>query len=158
MLRDLRPYVCTYQDYSEAIRLFDTRQDWVAHEDSCHRRIRRCLEHPEATFLTVGAYKHHIEAFHASNRTELQSTELLRIGESASELADRPCPICLTEITDASRLQYHIAAHLIRIALFALPRSTDIFRRKPPRMSGAGSLRALSLSATIQDKSPDTTP
>lgn len=125
MLRDLRPYVCTYQDCSEATRLFDTRQDWVAHEDSCHRRIWRCLEHPEATFLTVGAYRHHIEANHVSNRTELQSTELLRVGESVSEVADRPCPICLTDITDASGLQHHIAAHLIRIALFALPRSTD---------------------------------
>lgn len=125
VLRDLRPYVCTYQDCSEATRLFDTRQDWVAHEDSCHRRIWRCLEHPEATFLTIGAYKHHIEAFHVSNRTELQSTELLRVGESTSEVADRPCPICLIDITDASGLQHHIAAHLIRIALFALPRSTD---------------------------------
>ncbi|KIY01465.1 uncharacterized protein Z520_03017 [Fonsecaea multimorphosa CBS 102226] len=125
LLRDLRPYVCTYRDCSEATCLFDTRQEWVAHEDSCHRRIWRCLEHREATFPTVAAYKHHIRDMHESNGTELESTELLRIGESAPEVADRPCPICLADIPEAKDLQQHIAAHLIRIALFSLPRSTD---------------------------------
>ncbi|KAH0844216.1 hypothetical protein FOPE_08556 [Fonsecaea pedrosoi] len=113
------------KDCSEAICLFATTQEWIAHENSCHRRIWRCLEHPKATFLTVTAYKHHIREAHASNRTELESTELLRAAESVSEVADRPCPICLDHIPDAAALQDHLASHLRQIALFSLPRSTD---------------------------------
>ncbi|OAL28229.1 hypothetical protein AYO22_02935 [Fonsecaea multimorphosa] len=94
------------------------RKTWRTH-------LLRDLRPYVSTFPTVAAYKHHIRDMHESNGTELESTELLRIGESAPEVADRPCPICLADIPEAKDLQQHIAAHLIRIALFSLPRSTD---------------------------------
>lgn len=51
--------------------------------------------------------------------------DLIRLGESVPDSADRPCPICLVRISTSKELQNHVASHLIRIALFSLPRSTE---------------------------------
>lgn len=37
VLRDLRPYVCTYEDCTEADQQYDSIKDWVSHEVNTHR-------------------------------------------------------------------------------------------------------------------------
>ena len=125
LLRDLRPYVCTYEKCVDADRPYDTRRDWIAHEISSHRRIWRCLEHADLTFQNLKAYEEHLQEEH-QHEEQLQSSQLLKAGESTSVLPDRPCPFCQVELSSAAALQDHIAFHLERIALFALPRSTGV--------------------------------
>ncbi len=125
LLRDLRPYVCTYENCVDPDRPYDTRKDWHVHESSSHRRLWRCLEHSELTFQHLTAYEKHLREEHKGEE-ELQSFQLLKAGESTSGLPDRPCPFCQVEFATAAALQDHIAFHLERVALFALPRSTGV--------------------------------
>lgn len=62
---------------------------------------------------------------HLLDSQTFQMADLLRLGESVPDTADRPCPICLVHISTGKELQNHVASHLIRIALFSLPRSTE---------------------------------
>jgi hypothetical protein len=125
LVRDLRPYVCTYEKCVDADRLYDTRSDWILHETSSHRQIWRCLKHANLIFQHLKDYEYHLQEEHL-HEEQLRSSQLLKAGESTSELPDRPCPFCHAELSSAVLLQEHIARHLERIALFALPRSTGL--------------------------------
>ena len=125
LVRDLRPYVCTYEKCVDADRLYDTRSDWISHETSSHRQIWRCLKHANLTFQHLKDYEYHLQEEHL-HEDQLQSFQLLKAGESTSELPDRPCPFCHAELSSTVSLQEHIARHLERISLFALPRSTGL--------------------------------
>lgn len=109
MLRDLSPYVCTYEICNQADELFTTRREWMAHEDHFHRGGEQCLDRNDEPLSSSRAYdnyprKNDEEVIHARS--------------------DRNCPICDASIELKSHLQNHIAAHLERIAIFSLPRST----------------------------------
>ncbi|ODM22487.1 hypothetical protein SI65_00075 [Aspergillus cristatus] len=39
VIRDLRPYVCTYADCSMADQLYDSLTDWMSHEAATHRAV-----------------------------------------------------------------------------------------------------------------------
>jgi hypothetical protein len=82
------------------------------------------LDHANATFTSKRDYEIHIQKEHSDASKYLQSPELLKAGESTRLQSDRPCPICGKEIPFALDLQYHIALHLERLALYSLPRST----------------------------------
>lgn len=140
LLRDLRPYICTYEHCADAKNLYDTRNEWAAHENSVHRRTWRCPEHAEITFQNRAAYEDHLKIQHPQE-AKLQSFQIMRAGESTTSLPDRPCPFCQTEFPSSSTLQDHIAFHLERIARFALPRSTGV--DDEPTSSDNGSADAI---------------
>ncbi|KAL8911247.1 MAG: hypothetical protein Q9171_003545 [Xanthocarpia ochracea] len=75
VVKDLRPYSCTFRDCATGGQLYDSSKDWLHHEAQQHE----------------------------------------------ADMNHRFCPFCFA---DAST--QHIAEHLIRIALFALPRSTGL--------------------------------
>ena len=74
-MKDLRPYVCTYDDCDTGNQLYDSMKDWLGHEAQMHQ----------------------------------------------ANVNLRQCPFC-PETSNA----HHIAAHLRRLALFALPRSNNL--------------------------------
>jgi hypothetical protein len=82
------------------------------------------LDHANATFTSKRDYEIHIQKEHSDASKYLRSPELLKAGESTRLQSDRPCPICGKEMPFALDLQYHIALHLERLALYSLPRST----------------------------------
>ncbi|KAL8861931.1 MAG: hypothetical protein Q9178_001801 [Gyalolechia marmorata] len=75
VVKDLRPYNCTFRDCATRGQLYDSSKDWLRHEVQQHE----------------------------------------------ADMNHRPCPFCFA---DASA--QHIAEHLRRVALFALPRSTGL--------------------------------
>jgi tetratricopeptide (TPR) repeat protein len=123
LIHDLRPYVCTYEVCSISDQQYDTRQDWIAHEDSYHRKVWRCPEHPGEFFPQLGLYRAHLENRHLDYTNDGVQKAMITTGESTLTVPDRCCPICLYAPQNLSELQKHIALHLERIALFALPRS-----------------------------------
>jgi hypothetical protein len=125
LIRDLRPYICTYEDCKSANQLYDTRRDWIQYENSFHRRIWRCPEHPDLLFLDIQTYQQHLHSEHAQDSKAMSSEWVLQASETISTLADRCCPICSLYLEHARPMQNHIALHLERFALFSIPRSVD---------------------------------
>lgn len=119
IIRDLRPYVCTYEQCLNSEQLYDTRDDWIQHEMSTHQRIFRCFEHEEEVFTTMAAYDEHVREYHG------QSAVSSKFATSIMRNAHRSCPVCSVVLGSIQKLQSHIALHLERFAMFALPRHTD---------------------------------
>ncbi|KAF3250365.1 hypothetical protein TWF128_007521 [Orbilia oligospora] len=122
LIRDLRPYVCTYENCTTPNQLYDTRQDWLHHEGSIHRRVFLCPKHPHQYFLSLSDYQEHIFDGHLSSDGNVPINLIIQSNESTLTTPDRPCPICLAWIDDMGALQKHIALHLERFAIFSLPR------------------------------------
>ncbi|CCD46248.1 similar to transcription factor Zn, C2H2 [Botrytis cinerea T4] len=111
IIRDLRPYICTYEDCKNPNQQYDTRQDWISHENSSHRNFDQ--------------YRDHLQTKHSNYATDETGNLMNKAGESTFISPDRCCPICLLSIETLKALQSHIALHLERFALFSLPRSID---------------------------------
>src|SRR5271170_5162847 len=73
LVHDLRPYICTYEDCRNPDQLYDTRQDWIQHENSSHRRVLRCPEHPDQTFPKLKEYQEHLRNGHADYSDEISA-------------------------------------------------------------------------------------
>ncbi|KAL6876222.1 hypothetical protein HDV57DRAFT_510564 [Trichoderma longibrachiatum] len=118
VIRDLRPYVCTYERCSTAEQLYDNRDDWIQHETSAHHTILRCPKHEGETFTTKEAYETHIHEHHHGE------TLPLSLAQSTLDI-HRGCPICSIGLQTTQKLQSHVALHLERFAMFTLPRSVE---------------------------------
>ena len=82
------------------MQLYDSLSDWISHE----------MEHDSSFQLGGAAYWHH------SHQTLDAIPEQVYI---------RKCPFCSKAFNLESSFHHHVAAHLVRIAIFALPRSTS---------------------------------
>ncbi|KAI5810621.1 hypothetical protein BZA77DRAFT_391361 [Pyronema omphalodes] len=120
VFRDIRPYVCTFRNCSQASRLYSSRHEWFHHECEFHRREWPC-EHCDEVSSSCQDFKDHITKRHR---------HLLRI-ETMAVLVDRservvessqPCPLCPETLTPKA-LQRHLGKHMQQIALFVLPGS-----------------------------------
>ncbi|MBE3044226.1 hypothetical protein IMZ48_16980 [Candidatus Bathyarchaeota archaeon] len=123
ILHDLQPYVCTYRDCPHPNGLYRSRSQWVKHEESVHRQCWRCFEHPNHTYTSAAGLRGHLGTDHSGNLTEEQIDDLVNV-YSSTLIDDRAyCPVCFLEQPFATGIANHIANHLERAALFALPRS-----------------------------------
>lgn len=125
LIHDLRPYICTYEDCRNPDQQYDSRQDWISHEDSGHRRVWRCPEHSTQPFLQLVEYQEHLRNEHHNSADKKSNDPMDKAGESTLSSPDRPCPICSLSLETAKALQSHIALHLERFSVFSLPRSID---------------------------------
>lgn len=124
LIHDLRPYICTYEDCKNPTQLYDSREDWVQHENSEHRKVWRCLDHSDQVFKNLQRYKRHLQEQHGESiRSEASSIRIIQASESASDIVGRACPICMVELDTTRAMESHIALHLERFARFSLPRS-----------------------------------
>lgn len=124
LIHDLRPYICTYEDCKSPTQLYDSRQDWVQHENSEHRKIWRCLEHSDQVFKRLETYKRHLQEQHRGTISgEASSIRIIQASESVSDIVGRACPICMVELDTTRAMEGHISLHLERFARFSLPRS-----------------------------------
>ncbi|KAB5586279.1 hypothetical protein GE09DRAFT_1166719 [Coniochaeta sp. 2T2.1] len=123
LVRDLRPYICTYPECRNPEQLYDTRQDWIQHENTCHRTVWRCPSHQDQSFRRLGAFLAHVDDGHVAGVGTAVPESLIRASECTSDDSDRPCPVCLFSTEKTADMSKHIALHLERIALFSIPRS-----------------------------------
>ena len=126
IFRDLRPYVCTYVDCEIGDQVYDSWKDWTTHERWAHNKAWRCAEHTNDSYYSAVTFKEHLRQDHNQAPTESELDQLLHVSEITSDNVIRGCPFCHCTIHDAHQLSNHIATHLQRVALFALPRSHDI--------------------------------
>ncbi|KAG8161163.1 hypothetical protein KVR01_009427 [Diaporthe batatas] len=126
LIHDLRPYICTYEDCRNPTQLYDSRKDWVQHENSEHRKVWRCPEHENKVFESIDGYRRHLRERHAGSiGGEASLARIIQASESVADTSKRACPICTVELDTGRAMEGHIALHLERFASFSLPRSVD---------------------------------
>ncbi|KAH6867306.1 hypothetical protein B0T10DRAFT_419988, partial [Thelonectria olida] len=131
LLHDLRPYICTYEDCRNPDQLYDSRQDWDHHENSCHRKLE--------------AYRDHLRNDHGEYSDDASAARIIRGSESVFDSTDRPCPVCSIVLETPRAMHSHMALHLERFSLFSLPRAVAL---DDDDVSDAGSEVA---NGTIED-------
>ncbi|KAF4960065.1 hypothetical protein FSARC_10560 [Fusarium sarcochroum] len=121
VLYDLQPYVCTYENCTRGNELYRSRKRWVEHEETAHRCSWRCRDHPDVLYATSDGLRSHFLLEHDRSLNSEQVDDLLRIS-TVGRADDRgSCPICFEQQPFSKGLTNHLANHLERIALFALP-------------------------------------
>ncbi|KAI1206613.1 uncharacterized protein F4807DRAFT_227225 [Annulohypoxylon truncatum] len=123
LIRDLQPYHCTYEDCPGPHQLYGTRQDWINHE-SQHSRVWHCQTHGEE-FITQPEYVEHLKISHPEATPDHFSPELIASVVGPSLKQQRHCPFCPAAFMEIIELEKHVAFHLERCALFALPPIAD---------------------------------
>jgi hypothetical protein len=121
ILQDLQPYICTYEDCDLPDQLFRSRKEWAQHEAS-HRKAWRCPEHPEAVFNSSNGLRDHLLSTHGDSFPESQLDSIVNVGETTTVDTRPVCSICYARAdTEGMNFHHHLANHLERIAIFALP-------------------------------------
>ncbi|KAK0645392.1 hypothetical protein B0T16DRAFT_373332 [Cercophora newfieldiana] len=127
VLRDLQPYVCTFEGCDMFDHMFESRDGWFTHELEVHRVEWSCNtcqapasstnQRPHLTFSDKAQFIKHMMEVHDFEETAIVST---------SEAFSRPAPIidgeCCLCGRHADKLKSHLGRHMEQLALFALPR------------------------------------
>jgi hypothetical protein len=120
VFRDIRPYVCTFEDCQDAGKLYASRNDWMYHELQIHRRQFVCWE-CHVAYPNRHSMQDHIRSAHPTAFGHSQMPIVLDLcSRQVSETFQTHCVLCGKEL-QLLELQSHLAAHLEEIALFILP-------------------------------------
>ncbi|KAK5701314.1 hypothetical protein LTR17_022686 [Elasticomyces elasticus] len=146
--RDLRAYVCTFEDCTAG--LFQERDAWFGHELDHHRRLWICQTCVSGrSYLTAADFKAHLRNKHAEIAS--QETALTAVMSASSRpVTEIPilsaCPLCDdwrvnrpsmqsesqipaveqgTIVISPAELKRHLAGHLEELALFAYTPGID---------------------------------
>ena len=122
--------MCTYETCRDPDQLFDTRGDWIRHENG-HRKVIRCPEHQSRDFNTRRDLEVHLKKNHTNYDCETSEMLIEHASDSISISVDKDCPICLSSTSSLRALQNHIALHLERLSLFSLPRDVSEDQEEP---------------------------
>ncbi|KAF5486785.1 Ankyrin repeat domain-containing protein 50 [Colletotrichum siamense] len=122
IVRDIQPYMCTYDDCTEAETMYPSKASWLEHEAKAHRRVWRCFEHKDL-FKSRSALVRHFEVSHP-NLSEAQIQHMSELAVVSTKDERVVCPYCQSHGPFESNLADHIALHMERMASFAVPRSS----------------------------------
>lgn len=126
IIHDLQPYICTYEDCPDENRTYDSRAEWVKHEGDFHAKIWQCSEHPDAMYDSREEYIGHLDYDHPEASNESRAPEMIALNRLTISESLRDCPFCGAVLSAFDELQDHVANHLERFALLALPRLDDV--------------------------------
>ncbi|KAI5806083.1 hypothetical protein EDC01DRAFT_133541 [Geopyxis carbonaria] len=118
VFKDLKPYVCTFEDCIDHTQLFESRREWFNHEVQTHRR-EWCCAQCEKIFRTRDKFKAHLNTTHP----EQYSNSIVNLCERAV-LTEQQCPIC-SKRCQYAKIASHLGRHMQQIALFVLRESSN---------------------------------
>ncbi|KAH7393523.1 hypothetical protein BKA64DRAFT_89804 [Cadophora sp. MPI-SDFR-AT-0126] len=148
VLRDLRPYVCTFEQCNSSETMFENRSEWFSHEMQFHRKNWSCNIQGHETYQHQSEFEDHIRHDHSNWFVESQLPSLIAMFGRPSQAPLASCPFCndahqlckeedpsqpvLTEEGEplirrdpvsvpTGKIKRHIARHLERLALFSIP-------------------------------------
>lgn len=124
VMHDLQPYQCTYPYCEDADVMFPSKKSWIEHESQSHRRVWRCYEHPDL-FTTKEELARHFELSHTT-LGNLQVQEILKQAYTCTQDKRTQCPFCTSCGPYEENLASHMASHMERLALFAIPVSPHV--------------------------------
>ncbi|KAF8243832.1 hypothetical protein K440DRAFT_663876 [Wilcoxina mikolae CBS 423.85] len=114
VFRDIRPYICTFEDCLQSDYLFGSRHEWFDHERQMHRR---------QVFTSRAEFENHLTKNHSNHFAPSELKIVVNWAESANELP-QPCPLC-SEKHFPRPLQRHLGRHMEQISLFVLPGTAE---------------------------------
>lgn len=114
------PYICTYPNCRDGVRMYRSRHDWTEHEKKAHRSVWRCFNHPDMTFNSPSELQSHLESEHGDLVATTQVQTLVTLGESSVSDSRTNCPICLVRGPFHKGMTNHVAFHLEKFALFSI--------------------------------------
>lgn len=134
MTRDLKPYICVFEECSIPETVFDNFQDWIMHmkaEQMPPEWLCVSPSHGPITFKSQDLFEIHMRAQHPRAFTEAQLPALAKKRMRLSLEIFTHCPFCsyLSDADGVSRpptrsnqdeMQHHIASHLQSLALISL--------------------------------------
>ena len=138
VLSDLKPYVCTFEDCE--LKLFSDRHTWFSHELKDHRKEWNCHFCAHDPFDKPGSYRAHLLTHHPQSFTADQLPTLFEMSQKPLlKLSPTDCPFCgdwedrlraanhhipkdESLVVTPSQFQHHVGAHMVQLALFAIPR------------------------------------
>ena len=122
VIRDLQPYSCTFPDCTQPYKVFSRRQQWFSHEAQ-HRKRWTCKYCAE-TFSAESKFSHHLKLEHSTAYAPHQLQALIDMCMvPLDKTSFEQCPLCLKE---GQHLRSHLARHLRTLALFVLPKTTNV--------------------------------
>ena len=137
VLRDLRPYLCTFEECD--MKMFADRDTWFNHELRHHRIEWFCPFCTDTPLQSLESFESHLQSCHAQKVTTKHITALAEVCQrSINKFSPQDCLFCdewSTELRNANpelsedskvvtpaQLQHHIGSHMEQLALFSLPR------------------------------------
>ena len=133
--------------------MFDKRDEWFQHELQSHRVEWRCGQESHPQYGDQAAFLAHMSDCHNATVDATQSAVFLGMFERPKQTQTGNCCLCLRE---AKNLGTHLAHHLEQIALFALPRESEIPEMNS-RFNVRGSVEMLSKEKTSLDSRSEKT-
>lgn len=170
--RDLKSYVCTFDDEKCKIELFEDRNSWFEHELQHHRSRCSCSLCREGPFASKSEITSHITSAHGSFSPD-QMSMLLDSGRQVPALFNAyECPLCddwaetlqhqgdpsvkivsgekPSVLVSSTRFKRHVATHQEQLAIFAVPRSTE--KIGSPSWGSLDSVLPNSVSSRVSDQ------
>ncbi|KAH7380831.1 hypothetical protein BKA64DRAFT_630742 [Cadophora sp. MPI-SDFR-AT-0126] len=152
VLDDLEPYICVFEDCSDAHRLFRDRAAWLSHMQETHTRQWTCRAagHKLLIFETEQGFEDHMRLDHANGFKESQLPWYKKRSQGPATSLFSECPLCgyepaeeqvnsLINATGSDNRQKnerskiisddisrHLAGHLQAISMKALPWQEDV--------------------------------
>lgn len=151
LLRDLQPYICTYENCQKGDFLYRSKTDWLEHERASHRQAWRCPKHAAEVFGSQTEFLEHLTADHEVLMTEEQRKNMAKIAECTLIDARSKCPFCLASNISGKDLVSHMAAHMQQFAYH----SAVFTQRFVWHSSRTSSKFALDSAAEDEDDSDD---
>lgn len=123
VLGDLQPYVCTYSDCDLSDQFFKTREEWYKHEIQWHRIEWFCNVDSHPHFAEQTGFLAHMKSDHNTTFDPSHFSLLSSMFRCPSRSAKGDCNLCLKS---SVRVENHVSRHLEQVALFALPRVSNL--------------------------------
>ena len=117
---DLQPYVCTYSDCELHDYMFESLGDWFNHESQTHRVEWSCNTETHECISDTEEFLNHMRTVHSEPLDLTQLLSLRRGFQRHTNVNSGTCTLCGEY---ARKLKTHLARHLERLALFAIPQT-----------------------------------
>ncbi|KAI9772000.1 MAG: hypothetical protein M1840_001288 [Geoglossum simile] len=122
VLRDLQPYICTFENCTQPGQTFGTRHAWFDHEATTHRRDWTCSACQQRS-SSISEFEQHMQQIHPELLVDHQLSSLADMCvRPMQNQATAKCPLCMKE---GQELRIHLARHMRALSLFVLPRRVE---------------------------------
>lgn len=119
VLADLKPYVCSFSGCTLQDHFFAGRKEWYQHETQEHRLVWHCNVEQHDRYHEQTEFLDHMSQSHDVTFLPDQVASIAPMFRCPDRSSEGKCNMCFRH---SKNLRSHVARHLERIALFALPR------------------------------------
>ena len=175
VISDLRPFVCIFSECSLAEPFFETKDDWLQHEQGQHNLEWYCDglgTHLPVMFTSHESFKAHFTACHPGIFDSEEIEKLTGMSARPSATTFENCPFCDFQAVEQEtcgefqcslqeskssqcQLENHILDHLLALFIMALPERNDLPDLVSSDSSSRANIQSIQDSQTVDPDSED---